>query len=155
MQNIIDINFDSPKQQIRLNGDDTKIIELNLTDSGIIVRFNDAISEITALMNKRNGLRSEITEVDTNTEENLEKFSKVVAEFAETETEMRGIINKLFDYDVCTPMVGKASVFSVKNGEFLYETIIEKLVGLYESTITAETEKIKARMKKHTQKYLK
>lgn len=155
MSNIVEISLENPKQQIRINGDDNRVIELNLTDSAIIVRLNKGINDIQQLIQRREGIRDSLTAVNVDDEKGLEQFTELAKVFAETEDEMREIINEIFDYDVCTPMVGKNSVFSTKNGEFLYETIINKLMDLYGDAIGEETKKVRERMSKHTSKYIK
>lgn len=157
MQNIIDISIDNPKQQIRLNGDDSKIIELDLSDSAILVRFDEGVNAIQKLLATRDELRQNIADFkdSENEEESLNRFNILAKSFADTEREMRDIINTIFDYDVCTPFAGKTSVFSIKNGVVLYETIIDKLANLYGTALKEESDKLKARLSKHTSKYIK
>ena len=155
MGNIIDISVDNHRQQIRLNNDDNRIIEIDLADPNILTRLHDGVREMEKLLTHRDELRAEISSTETDTDTGREQFLATVNEFSSMEAKMRIIINDIFDYDVCTPFLGRASIFSVKDGTFMYEVIIDTLLNLYEQSIQAESQKIKERFSKHTDKYLK
>jgi hypothetical protein len=163
MGNIIDLDIDgSEKQKFRIAKDDNRIIELDLSDTNILVRLNAAIPIINNLSKKWDDLSvaakdasnafEDDTELSENAMNHINKFSNA---FEGLEKDLREQINYIFDYDVCTPIAQNRSLFDVHNGIFRYEQIVDKLTDLYEKSIKDESENIRKRMTKHTNKYLK
>lgn len=154
MSEIINLQVESPKQTIQLNGNPEKVIELDLGDSNIITRLSEGVDKVEKLVQERQNLHELLANGNDSTESNAKYYQDLAGKFRELENNMRGIINEIFDFDVCTPFLGTSSVFSIKNGEFAYERIINSLMGLYEDSIQKENNKLKERLSKHTDKYL-
>lgn len=154
MSEIINLQVESQKQTIQLNGNPEKVIELDLGDSNIITRLSEGADKIENLVKERQNLHELLANGNDSDESNISYYKNLASKFKELENSMRGIINEIFDFDVCTPFLGTSSVFSIKNGEFAYERIINSLMGLYEDSIQKENNKLKERLSKHTDKYL-
>jgi hypothetical protein len=154
MSEIINLQVESQKQTIQLNGNPEKVIELDLGDSNIITRLSEGVDKIENLVKERQNLHELLANGNDSDESNISYYKNLASKFKELENSMRGIINEIFDFDVCTPFLGTSSVFSIKNGEFAYERIINSLMGLYEDSIQKENNKLKERLSKHTDKYL-
>lgn len=154
MSEIINLQVESQKQTIQLNGNPEKVIELDLGDSNIITRLSEGVDKIEDLVKERQNLHELLANGNDSDESNISYYKNLASKFKELENSMRGIINEIFDFDVCTPFLGTSSVFSIKNGEFAYERIINSLMGLYEDSIQKENNKLKERLSKHTDKYL-
>ena len=155
MSEIINLQVESPKQTIQLNGNPEKVIELDLGDSNIITRLSEGTDKIEELVKERQNLHELLANGNDSDESNISYYKNLAGKFKELENAMRKIINDIFDFDVCTPFLGTSSVFSIKNGEFAFERIINSLMGLYEDSIRKESNNLKQRLSKHTDKYLK
>ena len=138
------------KKRFRLDKDDNKIIYLATTDLNILPRLESAIKEINKLQDKHNEFAAKYASVSDADENNISEISSY---FAEIEKAMRDQINYIFDYDVCTPALGAASVFDPVDGQFKYEYLINRLIALYEKDIRKETRIMQERISKHTAKY--
>lgn len=135
------------KEKFTIDGDESRFIELNIGDVGIIPRYANVIPEINKWADIVDGL-----DFDIESEESCKKFNQG---FKEADDAIRHIINDLFDYDVCGVCVGNdGSMFDITNGKFNFEVIIETLFSFYDKTITEETKKLQKRMRSHTDKYL-
>lgn len=154
--NIIDINISGiQRKRYRINGDDSKILELNPTDFNITVRMNDAYPKLTECESRIAEL-SEVTK-DFNKEsenesspEDMTKFSEKLSELNSTMCEL---IDYIFDSNVSELCCDGGSMYDLIDGYMRYEIIIDNLVKLYENNLSAEAKKIQRRVKKHTAKY--
>ena len=144
--NIIDIDLSvTRKKRFRIDGDDSRIIELNTSDMTILTRLDEADKRLQELAEHAN---FELTGED-------EDDKKVVAELLATDKEMRELIDYVFDApvsDVCAP---DGSMYDPFNGKYRFEHIIETLCQLYEDNINAEVKKMRRQVQKHTDKYTK
>lgn len=145
----INFNFNK-KKTFTIDGDENKLIELDTSDVGVITRLNDSIAKIKELEKKQ----EKLTELSKQ-EDDIAAFD-FTRLFAEVESDMRGIIDHIFDSPVADTILGTSSVFSPVNGKYKFEQIIDVLLGLYEADIKKETAKInRAHIGKHTDKYVK
>ena len=145
---LIDISLGSPKKKFRINGDNTKIIELNPSDVNIVSRLNDAYGQLTEMAQKAGTLLNE--EEDANTEEELKKLSSALTKLDE---DMRALVDKLFDSPVSAAVADGINMYSPYDGEFWFEHVIEVLSGLYENSFKDEFKKMNDRIHKRTNKY--
>ena len=148
-QKVVDFDLSlAPKKRIRIDGDDNRVIELNTSDMGIIERINQ-------LSNKMGELS--VKYIDTKYDEELEEKTEnelMAKEIKALDSEMREIVDYLFNSHVSDICVPDGTMFDMFNGQFMYELLIEKLLTLYADNISAETEKTMARIRKHTDKYI-
>ena len=139
---IIDINLEGvTKQRFRINGDSTAIIELNLSDLGILDRLESGIDKLQAEM-------TAISEIPANDEHLTEKLKAADARMRET-------VDYIFDYPVSAVCARGGTMYDPKDGMFRYERIIDGLTKLYKNNINEEYKKFKSRIQKHTDKYTK
>lgn len=143
--NIIDIDLSvTRKKRFRIDGDDSRILELNTSDMNILLRL-DEVEE------KLNKLADSVT-FDSNDDEHAEENVK---KLLSTDKEMRELMDYLFDSnvsDICAP---SGSMYDPFNGKYRFEHIIETLFTLYEDNIAAEYKKMSKNVQKHTAKYTK
>ena len=144
--NIIDIDLSvTRKKRFRIDGDDSRIIELNTSDMTILNRLDESERRLKALAESAN--------VDLTGED--ETDSAVVTRLLATDKEMRDIIDYLFDSpvaDICAP---DGSMYDPFNGKYRFEHIMEILFALYEKNISEEIKKMRKNVQKHTDKYTK
>ena len=152
--NIIDISIDSiRRKRYRINGDDNKILELNPTDFNITVRMKEAYPKLTEC-------ESKITELSNSTDtkdssETLEGMSKFADTLSSLNNEMCELIDYIFDSNVSEVCCDGGSMYDLIDGFMRYEIIVDNLVKLYETNLSAEVKKVQRRVKKHTAKYTK
>lgn len=154
--NIIDININGIKRKrYRINGDDSKILELNTTDFNLTVRMNEAYPKLVECESKVSEL-SDILKGDEGNEDeksgtaDMGRFSE---ELSKMNSEMCELIDFIFDSNVSELCCDGGTMYDLIDGYMRYEVIIDNLVKLYEDNLNAETKKIQRRVKKHTAKY--
>lgn len=145
---IIDVELESPKKRFRINGDNTKIIELNPSDMNIVSRLKEAYSKLNTLANRAGELLN--AKEDSSVEEELENVSSALESL---DKEMRELIDYVFDGPVSDVVASNMNMYSLYNGQFWFEHCIEVLSGLYTNNLEAEFKKMNERMRKHTDKY--
>ena len=146
--NIIDIDF-SPikKKRFRLDGDNTRVIELNTSDLNIAIRLEEVYQKLLDLTLRAS---DKIENLNKQDEENSAATLQLLKDL---DTEMRDLINYLFDSDVADKAAPEGSMYDPINGKFRFEYVIERLANLYENNLSKEYELMQKRMNKHTAKY--
>lgn len=144
----INVNIQT-KRKVTINGDENTYIEINPNDLGIISRFGSTIPKLSNLSEEFMSIGT-----DAESDDSLESVVRVADKFDEVNNKVIELVNSIFDADVCTPIMKGSSMFTITNGEFAFETIISAILTLYSDTIQTETEKLQAKMKKYTSKYI-
>ena len=149
--NYIDINLSATrKKRIRVDGDDNRILELNTSDINILSRLRDGYPKLNALSSKLATIK------DIDESDNIQENVTATANFIdEVDTEMREILDFIFDANVSELCAPSGSMYDMFNGQYRFEIIIETLLKLYEDNINAEYKKMTKRVQKHTDKYIK
>ena len=148
---IVDIDLSIiKKKKFRINGDNTKILELNVSDMGIVSRLDEAYPKLSALQDK-------VANLDDIVEglEDQEILSTTAKKLTEIDAEMRELLDFIFQSNVSEVCGADGSMYDLIEGTFRYEHIISALSRLYETNLDSEVSKIKARIDKHTAKYTK
>ena len=148
---IIDVDLSIvKKKKFRINGDNTKILELNVSDMGIVSRLDETYSKLIELQDKVASL-AEINE-EANDREIL---SSTAQKLNEIDEEMRDLLDYIFQSNVSEVCGSEGSMYDPIEGTFRYEHIISALTKLYENNLNSEFAKIKKNISKHTAKYTK
>ncbi len=139
---IIDINLEGIKRKrFRINGDPDAIVELNLSDLGIMERLNVGMDKLADEM-------SAISNIPDDADN--ETFQ---TKLKEADAKMREYVDYIFDYPVSAVCAKYGTMYDPQDGQFRYEIIIDGLTKLYTDNINSEFKKIQTRIKKHTDKY--
>lgn len=148
--NIINLDMsESARRKIWINGDNTKVIELNLSDMGIITRLNDAYPKLDELSAEvREMASAEIPEDDDAT-----ALSIMAEQFKSINEKMCDLVDMIFDYPVSAVCCDGGSMYDIVAGQYRFEYIIDKLSALYEDSINEEYKRMQKRMATHTNKY--
>ena len=149
--NVIDIDLSAlKKKRIRINGDDTKIVELNVSDMGVITRLQEAYDKLLSLANEYN-LQDEAAKA----EEGDDSFDadKAIETLKVMDAEMRERIDFIFLANVSSVCADDGTMADPLNGQFRFEHIIEKFLDVYDKNFTDEFKKMSKNVKKHTNKY--
>lgn len=142
-----DLSF-VPKKRIRIDGDDNRVIELNTSDMGIIERIDKLADKMDELSKQY---------VDKKFDDNLDEKAEteeLISEIKRLDTQMRTIVDDLFQSPISDVCVQNGTMFDMVNGQFTYEIVIEKLLTLYTDNIESETKRTLDRIRKHTNKYI-
>lgn len=159
----INLNI-STRKKFTIDGDATRVIELDIHDLALVTRLSDSLQRMDALTAEWEKLGNMVgnstvddVEDDTAVDVIIKESKDFSDQFNLIETEMRNIIEFIFDCDgMCKTILGNSSVFSPVNGKYKYEQIIDVLTGLYEDSIEKEAKKINARkVEAKTSKYIK
>ena len=138
------------KKRFRINGDNTKILELNVSDMGIVSRLDEAYPKLLALQDKV----SSVADIKEDADD-MEMLSTTASKLKEIDGEMREILDFIFQSNVSEICGSEGSMYDPINGTFRYEHIITTLIKLYENNLSAEFNKMKENISKHTAKYTK
>ena len=153
---IVDVNFDSiKKKKFRIDGDNNRILELDTSDLSVINRIEDSYPKLVALEQKASLMKvnSENSD-DDSLDEAIEKVN-ISQTLREIDSEMRDIMDYIFDAKVSEKCAPSGSMFDPFNGEFRYEHILDTLTKLYETNLDKEYELLRKRINKHTDKYIR
>lgn len=153
---IIDVKFDAiKKKKFRIEGDNNRILELDTSDLSVINRIEDSYPKLVALEQKASLMKVKDELGDDDTLEEAAEKVNISQTLREIDTEMRGIMDFIFDADVSAKCAPSGSMFDPFNGEFRYEHILNKLTSLYETNLNSEYDKLRKRINKHTDKYIR
>lgn len=106
------INFNSGIKTYAVNGDESNVIKVNISDINIAQRIKETEEKIDKIG----------VEIDNGvTAEQLSAYDK----------EIKDLINYTFGTDICTPAFGNTNVFSItEEGKFLFEAFFEAFVPI-------------------------
>ena len=144
---VIDIKLAIEKKKIRIDGDDSRIIELDTADLTILERLQKVYPRLNEL-----GIKG--FDIDDSAEDSTpESIGKLTDALKAIDKEMREIIDFIFDAKIADICVPTGALYNMHNGEFQFERILDALFGLYADDIQKEFGKMSDRMKAHTSKY--
>ena len=136
---IIDLNIEGSKRtQFRINGNDKKMLELDLSDLGIADRLEKGYVQLKDVI-------QEITDYDGDS---------AGAFLKEEDEKMRKIMDYIFDSDVSELCCPYGTMFDLVNGKYKFEIILDTLTKLYETNLNDEYKLMKKRIEDKTSKYL-
>lgn len=153
--NTVDLDIDISairKKRVRINGDDDKIIELNISDLNIMNRLETAYAKLNKMMDEVYKEAKTPEDPDNISEEETAEMQKTLSEI---DSRMREQVDYIFDYPVSDKCADGGSMWDPLEGEFRYEHIITALLGLYENNLNSEFEKMKSRVDNKLQDHKK
>ena len=145
-ENIVDLDMGAVKKtKFRINGDNTKILELNIADMGIINRLEEVYDDLKEMANEATS-----NEVHDTDEETIRELSK---QMMELDKKMREKMDYLFQAPVSDICAGNGTMFDPVEGKFRFEYIIEHLSNLYANNFKKEFDAMEKNISKRTAKY--
>lgn len=141
------------RTRFRINGDNNKIIELNISDLGIVPRLNKAYGKLNELMDEVGDALQSLPDKEEDVTE--EVFNSMSDTLENLDKEMKKQVDYLFDAPVSEKCCDGGSMWDPIDGSFRYEHIIEKLANLYTNNLSAEFSKMKRKVEDRTAKYTK
>ena len=130
------ISFDEGYREYKLNGDDSRIIRIQITDPNLFSRIEIGMKKAESLIGKYS---------DSSDLEALTRF----------DTEVKTILNEAFGTDICTPAFGSASVLTpTSDGKTLliyafFEAFMPALKEDIESMKASMTQDVRPEVKKY------
>lgn len=145
LDGVVDIQLSiDNRKQFRINGDDKRIIELDISDFGILNRLRESYPRLQEL-----GVKGfEFDEDDENI-----KLGEFMDSLNAINDEMISIIDYIFDSKVAKVCADSKPLYNMVAGKFIFEIILDTLFNLYSDNIRAELGQMSQRMKSHTDKY--
>ena len=142
-ENIIDVDLSEiQKKRFRINGDNNKILELNVSDMSIVTRIHEAYPKLDAIQAK-------VLKYAESKTDDPEMDAKKLKEF---DDDMRKLIDFIFNANVSEICADDGSMYDPMGGMFRYEYIMDKITSLYETNLNNEFKKMKARVNKYAKK---
>lgn len=152
---IIDVDLSGArKKRFRIDGDDSRILELNTSDLNILPRLRETYPK---LVETANTAFSKLPEIDNKAEDydfvSDEPTTQLIDALTSADSAMREMVDYIFDSNVCEVCAPSGSMYDPVGGQFRFEQIINALAPLYEQDISSGMKQISQRVKKHTSKY--
>ena len=150
--NVINLDMsEAARTKIWVNGDCQKIIELNLTDMGIVSRFSDTYPKLLDLQNE---ISSIIEDGKPEEMDGIDEISKFASQFKSIDKKMRDYVDYIFDGKVSDVCCDGGSMYDIVAGGFWrFEYIIDKIGNLYHMQFGKEMKANEKRMSMHTDRY--
>ena len=151
---IIDLDLSiTKKKKFRFDKDDTRVVEINTSDMNLMQRVNVAYPKLQALQDKASKLAEGLEIDDENAAEAIESLAVMAERLTEIDTEMREMLDYMFDAPVSAAAAPTGSMYDPFNGSFRHEYIIAIIMKQYEDNLQSEFKKMEKQLKKHTDKY--
>ena len=152
---VVDISLDViRKKRFRIDGDDSRILELNTSDLNILARLKEAYPKLVSLADDA---FKNLPDVDQKAEDydfmTDEATAAVIDALKEADTNMRGLVDYIFDSNVSEICAPSGSMYDPIGGKFRFEHIVDTLAALYEADVSTEMSRVTTRVRKHTDKY--
>jgi len=141
------------KKRFRINGDNSKILELNTSDLNIISRLTAAYERLQKYMEEVGTVLSSLP--DDNNEIDSESEKVIREQLDAIDKNMRKEMDYIFDAPVSDICCDGGSMYDPFEGQFRYEHIIEAILKLYERNLDKEFNKMRKRVSVKTSKYTK
>ena len=150
---IVDVDVDLSairKKRIRINGDNSKILDLNISDMNVATRLQVAYNKLNDMINE---VREAIP--DAPSEMTEEEQNKVLETLHDIDLRMREQVDYVFMAPVSEMCADDGSMWDPYEGVFRYEHIIEALLPLYENNLSSEFAKMRSNVDAQLQDHRK
>lgn len=152
---VVDINLSAiQKKRFRINGDNSKILELNTSDLGIVTRMSSAYERLVKYMEEVGKILANLPEDDIDELSNG-RDAEILKQLNAIDAEMRKELDYIFDAPVSEVCGYGGSMYDPLNGMFRYEHIMDALSKLYENNLNSEFNAMRKRINAKTSKYTK
>ena len=138
------------KTKFRINGDNNYIIELDTSDLSITTRISEAYPKLLSYVKDAEKQINAIGDDD-----DVDSLTQFTTALKDIDDKMRGLIDYIFDSDVSSKVAPTGTMYDPYEGDFRFEIILTKLIGLYSNNLNEQFAKMKKKVSKHTDKYTK
>ncbi len=140
------LNLERSKKRFRVDGDNAKIIELDVSDLSMITRFNESYPKLLEI-------EKDVRSIQTEGETDEKALGMLTTKLSSADTKMRELIDYIFDTNLCEIVSPTGTMYDPIDGMLRYERILDTFANLYATNIHTEVDKLKSRIRKHTNKY--
>ena len=149
---VIDLDLSvTKKKKFRFDKDDNRTIEVNTSDMNIMQRMSVAYPKLQELQDKASKLTEGLKIDDEDSA--IKDMSTMAERLSAVDTEMRELLDYMFDAPVSAAAAPDGSMYDPFNGSFRFEHIIAIMMTQYEKNLQSEFGKMEKQMKAHTDKY--
>ena len=139
----MELNFDSGVKEYTVHGvKGDVLIRFNPTDGAFVQKLYDAFNTIDGKQRKCN---DEISKCGDKT--------AVFRIARERDTEMRGIIDEIFEKPVCDDIFGNMSLFALGDGLYVWANFLLAIMDEVDTTFAREQKATNPRIQKYAAKY--
>ena len=150
---IIDLDLSiTKKKKFRFDKDDSRIVEVNTSDMNLMQRVNEAYPKLQEMQVKASKLTEGLSDAESEVSA-IDSIATMAERLSEIDTEMRDLLDYMFDAPVSAAAAPDGSMYDPFNGSFRYEHIIAVMMKQYEDNLQSEFGKMEKQLKKHTDKY--
>jgi hypothetical protein len=133
-EDVIDIDLSEiRKQRIRINGDDSKILEFNTADLGILGRLQESYEQFRSLA----GQYADIV---------AENSQDLATNIGSIDGKIRELVDYIFNAPVSSVCCSDGTMLDPYNGKYKFEYIVDKLIQLFGDHIRDEYQKMDKRI---------
>lgn len=148
---IIDIDLSEiKKQRYRIDGDNNRILELNVQDMNMPSRFFETQKEMEQITNE---WAEKISSWGDDLDDEINQ--QIADDIKNLDKELRAKLDYIFDTNISEITAPHGSMFDFIHGMFRFEYILDTISKLYNDTIANETKLMLNNMAKYTSKYQK
>lgn len=137
------------KKKFRIEGDNNRILELNVSDLNIMSRLKEGYPKLNDLFAEA---KSKIESIPEDID-GIDLISTFADRLEEIDKEMREIIDFIFDANVSQVCAPSGNMYDPVAGSFRYMHIIDVVSTLYTNGLNAEFNKMKNRVERRASKY--
>lgn len=147
----VDLGF-VERKRFRINGDYSRMLELNVSDMNIFSRMKTGYPKLKTLVKEAQEKVQSIPDDLEDTEATLGAMADCLEDI---DKKMRDLIDYIFDSNVSEICAPSGNMYDPVGGEWRFERIIDKISTLYANGLHAEFNKMKNRVETKTGKYTK
>ncbi len=154
VDDVVDLDISAiKKKRFRINGDSSRILELNTSDLNIATRMSASYERLVKYMDKVGKVLEKLP--DEGEEANEEHEAEITKQLDDIDKEMRKELDYIFDAPVSEVCGYGGSMYDPFNGMFRYEHIMDAITKLYETNLNSEFNAMRKRINAKTSKYTK
>ena len=145
---ITDLSF-STRKNFRIDGDNKRVLSLDVSDMNVITRLNEVYPKMEKLATEAIDTLAK----QSDTDDDVEDLKNLATVLADIDKKMREQIDYIFDADVSAKCVPAGNMYDPVGGEFRFEHVIDVISQLYATNLSKEFKTMQDKVKKHTDKY--
>lgn len=148
---VVDIDLSvTRKKRFRIDKDDSRILELNTSDIGVVKRLRDGLPELDSL---NDSAYKTISDSEDELDISSDAAGAVTDALHAIDEKMRWYLDYIFDAPVSEMCAPSGTMYDPFDGQFRYQHILATLSKLYENNFELEYKKMAKNVQKHTGKY--
>lgn len=133
------LNFDVGYKEYSINGDESRILRIKMTDYAIFDRFTKAMKQIDKIAK----------EYENSTANTFDEANNL---FVSVDRKIRKQIDFIFDGDVSDIIFGNTNCISIAGGKPVFQNFLEVILPSIKKDIGVEQQKIAEKVHKYTSK---